>query len=385
MRHRLIVSLVFIVISLGVQVTTAIPASYTLFKQETTCEGMKLTRAECTFSRDSVTGSSNVLKISCFDDGCSLSIKLPGDSGVVQGTIDHRGGRVTLRDGAISRHEIFTREDSCVEWLAILDRAPSSCSLSLPILTQNLVFYFQDSLSDYEKSLGAERADSVVNSWAVYRSAASNESRNVRRYGTEKAFHIYRPKVWDGSGDSCWADLRIDTVKEALTIILDSAYLKHAVYPVAIDPTFGFSAGGASSTALSTVEAWGNKNSQHFFTSDGSEQIDSLYAYLKSYSAGTYYADLALYTVESGNPSVRVGTAGTVSGSGSAVTWRGVAVDESLTAGSVYTLCIGNPFNGTRVQYDSGISGQNSRQTNSTELESSWNHTVDGTMLLSIY
>jgi hypothetical protein len=386
MRLKLTISFAYVVaIVFGVQIATALCASRTLVRKETTCQGKKLIRAECTFFQDAAIGHSNVLKISCFDDNCSLSIGLPGDTTVLPETHVHLGEHIILKSGALWKQEVFAREDGCLEWLAVLDHAPSSCSLSFPILTQNLVFYFQDSLSDSEKSSGAERADSVLYSWAVYRSAATGDRRHVPSYGTGKAFHIYRPRVWDSSGDSCWADLRVDTLGNILTIVLDPAYLKRAIYPVTIDPTFGFSAGGASSTALSTVEAWGNKNSQYFFTSDGSEHVDSLYAYLKSYAAGTYYADLAVYTVESGNPSLRAGSAVTVSGSGSTVARRGVAVDESLTDGSVYTLCVGNPINGARVQYDSGISGQNSRQTSSTELGASWNHTVDGTMLLSIY
>lgn len=278
--------------------------------------------------------------------------------------------------------EIFLREDGCLEWLLCLESRPVANQFIFPLIIRGLTFYYQDGLSDFEKSLGSERPDSVVNSWAAYYSSPMADRRGT---STGKAFHIYRPRIWDSSGDSVWADLWIDAEASQLTIKIDPIFLDRAVYPVTIAPTFGFSTAGASSTALSTVEAWGNKNSAYFFTADGTETVDSLYACLKSYSAGTYYADIAMYTVESGNPSQRAGNAATVSGAGSSVTWRGVDIGESLTNGTTYSLCVGNPINGTRIQYDTGISGQNSRQTTSTQLGATWDHVVNGTMLLSIY
>ncbi len=368
MQHRAIVP---VVLAGLIVVLPPLTDSTPLYRAVQTKTGGQFTRASVEFEQAKAETDEAMLRFACFDNRCSMSIALP--------SID-RPAPVKA-----SAHEVFVREDSCVEWSVILAAAPDTNVLTYPIQTEGLVFYYQDTLNDLEKSFGAERPDSVIYSWAAYRSVEQMNNPDPTEFGIGKAFHVYRPKVWDSNTDTVWADLGIDTVQGRLSIRIDPAFLKRAHYPVTIDPTFGFSSGGASSTSLSAVEAWGNKNGQYFYTAGGGEHIDSLYAYLKSYSAGTYYADLAVYSVESGNPSERLGSAATVPGSGSAVTWRGINVNATVASGVTYTLCIGDPVNGTRVQYDSGISGQNSRQTTSTLLGPTWNHNVDGTMLLSIY
>ncbi|MBU2635312.1 hypothetical protein KJ841_02465, partial [Patescibacteria group bacterium] len=67
------------------------------------------------------------------------------------------------------------------------------------------------------------------------------------------AFHIYRPKVYDAEGKEIWGELNIDEEKGILTVIVDQNWLDNAVYPVVIDPTFGYTTLGASELALTGV------------------------------------------------------------------------------------------------------------------------------------
>jgi hypothetical protein len=69
-------------------------------------------------------------------------------------------------------------------------------------------------------------------------------------YGTGKAFHIYRPSVWDAAGDTEWGFIQIDTTLGSMTIGVDSTWMANAVYPVIIDPSIGNTTIGASRSTL---------------------------------------------------------------------------------------------------------------------------------------
>src|SRR3990167_10435198 len=68
-------------------------------------------------------------------------------------------------------------------------------------------------------------------------------------YKTGKAFHIYRPKVIDANGVETWGDLNIDEQNGLLTVTIDQTWLETALYPVIVDPTFGYTSIGVSTSA----------------------------------------------------------------------------------------------------------------------------------------
>lgn len=94
------------------------------------------------------------------------------------------------------------------------------------------------------------RPENVVGSYAVYHATRSNIHRSkeeAEKYKAGKAFHIYRPKAVDAEGKETWCNLHIDAEKGLLTVTIPQEFLDKAVYPVSVDPTFGYETAGASS------------------------------------------------------------------------------------------------------------------------------------------
>ena len=144
--------------------------------------------------------------------------------------------------------------------------------------TKGIEFYYQDALTAEEIAEGCERPDEVVGSYAVY----CNKSNN--KYKTGKVCHIYRPFCYDAKGNTIYADLKI--ADGQLTITIDAKWLDNAVYPVRLDPTFGYTTAGASSMAGEN-QAWKNI----LLTSAGSDgAFSKLYVYL----SGTWARDIYL-------------------------------------------------------------------------------------------
>jgi hypothetical protein len=105
-------------------------------------------------------------------------------------------------------------------------------------------FWYQPALTDEEIAEGASRPDNVVGSYAVYHKSKANHRIGSTNYATGKAFHIYRPKAIDASGAETWAELNYND--GVLSVSVPQTFLDNAVYPVVVDPTFGYSTCGAS-------------------------------------------------------------------------------------------------------------------------------------------
>ena len=95
---------------------------------------------------------------------------------------------------------------------------------------------------------GASRPENVVGSYAVYHQTRGrvNDSAGME-YKTGKAFHIYRPEAIDRDGNKVWCDLSISEQTGTLTVTVPQPFLDTAMYPVRVDPTFGYTTAGSSS------------------------------------------------------------------------------------------------------------------------------------------
>src|SRR3990167_10044130 len=102
----------------------------------------------------------------------------------------------------------------------------------------NLDFFYQPPLTQKEIDEGASRPDNVIGSYAVYHKTKANHRVGSINYATGKAFHIYRPKATDANGAEVWAELNYPN--GTLTVTVPQKFLDDAVYPVRVDPTFGY-------------------------------------------------------------------------------------------------------------------------------------------------
>lgn len=137
-------------------------------------------------------------------------------------------------------------EDGGYEFEVILNEKPSSNVIEFSIKTKGLDFFYQPPLTKEEIKNGAYRPENVVGSYAVYHKTRKNNYIGGKEYKTGKAFHIYRPKIIDKNGEWVWGELNVDEEKQLLTVTIPQGFLDSAIYPIIVDPTFGYTSVGAS-------------------------------------------------------------------------------------------------------------------------------------------
>lgn len=142
-------------------------------------------------------------------------------------------------------------EEGGLEFEWVLPKKPASNVLRATIQTKELNFYYQPPLTPEEIEQGAVRPENVVGSYAVYHKTKGGMNRaDGMEYKTGKAFHIYRPKVKDADGSEVWGELHIDEAKGELTVTVPQYFLDKAVYPVIVDPTFGYTSMGGTNDVI---------------------------------------------------------------------------------------------------------------------------------------
>lgn len=134
------------------------------------------------------------------------------------------------------------------EFEVILDKPPATNRYPFTIRTKNLSFEYQDELTKEDYAGFASRLPDVIGSYAIYH--ADREKLTGRKYKTGKICHLYRPIVIDAEGWSYFADWALDLDNEIMEVVIPQEFLDKAVYPIIIDPTFGYSSVGASTQSL---------------------------------------------------------------------------------------------------------------------------------------
>lgn len=94
-------------------------------------------------------------------------------------------------------------------------------------------------------------SDNVVGSYAVYYKNHSGHVEGDINYGTGKAYQIYRPLVTDSNGSTTWANLSYSS--GILTVTVPESFLDTAIYPVKVDPTFGYTTVGGTAVAQTSA------------------------------------------------------------------------------------------------------------------------------------
>ncbi len=172
---------------------------------------------------------------------------------------------------ASGKESVYTiNEEGGVEFDTILYERPESNEIFYPMQSKGLEFYYQPPLNQGEQSDGTEctettcqnsdgkvvnyRPENVIGSYAVYyegsKSGDYTESGG-KDYKAGKVFHIYRPSISDANGKKVWGTLSINEKENQFSITVPQDFLDAAVYPINIDPIFGYSGIGASSCWLS--------------------------------------------------------------------------------------------------------------------------------------
>ncbi len=162
-------------------------------------------------------------------------------------------------------------DDDNFEFEIILKEKPNTNVFDFTIDGyENLVFFYQPEISDYQAQFLADkkgislleakrkiRPENVVGSYAVYHKEKKNHIKGQTNYATGKAFHIYRPKAIDANGVEQWAELSYEA--GILRVIVPQSFLDNAIYPVRVDPTFGYTSLGASFVGPSQDKLYGTR------------------------------------------------------------------------------------------------------------------------------
>lgn len=257
------------------------------------------------------------------------------------------------------------REDDLVENIdgqyeieVELPAKPASNELRFTIQTKGLRFEKQSALTEAEKFAGLHRAINVIDSIAVFHETKKGAEANGMEYGSGKAFHIYRPKIVDAEGNYTWGDLSIDQQTGELVVTIDQQWLNTAIYPIMVDPTFGYTTAGASTRSLST----NNLNVCKFTLSEDGD-VDKLTIYSRgtsTYGGTTKIWKATIYSDSSGYPNAYQSPLGAEVGDTTTAAWRDSTFSSaiSLTAGT-YWIGMHKDSGSNHVwYYDSGSTNQ---------------------------
>jgi len=163
-------------------------------------------------------------------------------------------------------------EDGGFEFEVVFNEKPSSNVVEYTLEHKGLRFVYQRSLTQAELDEGQEQPNNAKESYAVF-----HDSKMHNEYRTGKAFHIFRPFATDSSGNTTWCDIEIQGKKLDITIPQD--FLDNAVYPVVLDPTFGYTSAGAVSTGRQIDNGIGSAGTP---TGDGT--VSKMSCYCRTWS-----------------------------------------------------------------------------------------------------
>lgn len=270
------------------------------------------------------------------------------------------------------------------EW--VLPKKPKSNILKATIQAKGVEFYKQEELSEERKKLGHERPEEIVGSYVIYMSKRKKNFVGGKRYGVGKIGYILKPKAKDAKGNEVWGEINIE--KGVLFVTVPQKFLDEAVYPVVVDPTFGYgTVGGTSANCTSSYKPFCELYNQYEAVTG--DFITGFSVYSKKVT-NTANLELAAYSINSSNdPVSRLAAAVTVSvNSTTAQWWTVTGLTQALTNGVIYGAAVGgwsgSPAN-NNVYYDD-VAGDNSSYHNATgSLPATWSEQTVFTSIVSIY
>jgi len=239
-----------------------------------------------------ISNESPNLVISKWNNDAGFKIALPVSDSLID--ITTAAGTSKLRlSGNNSENLFYVKSANDFEWEIILNEKPASNVLTYSFESDNLRFFYQDPDTFEVHKNDWEFGVDIPGSYALYHSSGKHN-----QFKTGKAFHIYRPRVWNGNGDTVWCDLYIDTVSNALSISIPSSFLADSKYPIVVDPTFGCTTKGAVGLSIGTHNFRHLVNYNDYSEADGDMQTAYICGY-KNTSSAACTTTAAVYSYSS--------------------------------------------------------------------------------------
>lgn len=273
-------------------------------------------------------------------------------------------------------------EEGGFEFNVLLKSRPSSNVLTFKFKSKNCVLYKQPPLTqeiglhgiatatemegfDANGKLIVRRPEQFVNSIAVYHSAPPLNILGGKEYKSGKVGHILRPKVIESGGLECYADLDINASGKKITLTIPQSFLDSALYPVVVDPTFGYTTIGGTEVLFNTPGSICHVGSGLLFSPVADYNRITKFTV---YGRGDHL-HVATYEISGGLPTNRV-TAGVEVDLPDINGWAdSAAVAQTLTNGKTYGMAEGDASD-SYVFFDTGSGNQRSRCL--TNLPSTW-------------
>ncbi len=234
-----------------------------------------------------------------------------------------------------------------------LKEKPTTNKVEFTIQSKGLDFFYQPELTPEEIAQGAFRPENVVGSYAVYHSTKGGMNDvNGKDYKVGKAFHIYRPHLYDSNGLEAWGNLHIENGIYSVEIPQD--FLDKAVYPVKSNDTFGYTSAGVKQSLITGV------TTSIFDNATGATGTGvSMSAYIQVVNDGTINGQMYLYDTNLAKVTNGVTNENTTLGTTLHWETQNFTSAPTLTAQTYYLAFwsegAGPPFGAyTYVNYDNG-------------------------------
>lgn len=273
------------------------------------------------------------------------------------------GGEHSFKDGKIEsqignrKHRYYTLDDGGLEYeIEYAERPESRIEVLHLNFPDGLEFFYQGELTDAEKDKGNYRPDNVIGSYAVYWKDSGRhidvDGNEVANFETGKFCHIYRPEVRDSAGNKAWADQVFDPVTKTITIVMPDEFLRDAVYPLILDPTFGFTSSGGTGDSVPAgyLLAYG------IYAPASSGNVTSISIYVDTSTTTSTPITLGIYPDSASVPDAQSPVCATAAGSTPAApAWYQISVSglPAVTSGTNYWLASHHDTNTLYVKYDS--------------------------------
>ncbi len=275
------------------------------------------------------------VKIKRFNNAANLSVRYLSDE---PADVSFEGDRIVYRTK--TRELRFYNiggfdEGGVFEFDAQLFERPASNVLAFSLQTKGLEILPQPPLA-HENPDGStweyapwggrrERPAHVNGSYAIYAKGLSGNA-----FKTGKLCHVYRPWAEDATGMRTWCDLKIDEPATRLTITIPQDFLETAIYPVLVDPTFGYTTHGASFDNCGGNCILFKANSTP--ASAGTLDSITVYGRYNVNTSGVQKLDPAIYSNTAGAPDARLAAVNT---GGTQFTNTNSEITTAITYGSL--------------------------------------------------
>lgn len=327
------------------------------------------------------------VKIKRFDNEVNFSMRYK-QKGIGKGTYSDKDGKLVWKNKNEEVH-IYEVTDG-YELEAILNEKPETNKVEFTIQTKGLNFFYQPELTNKEKEKGIDRPENIIGSYAVYMKERKKTYTNGKQYRAGKVGHIYRPKIIDANDEWVWGVMSIDEDAGILAVEIHQEFLDKAVYPVRVDPTFGYTTQGGTNYVMGD-DTPAIASLYDLYTANDGDLLENIKFYAKEYD-NPEGIEASLYRIQSGLPTTKFSGGSVNVNSTTLQIWTITLGGVAMTDGYEYCVAYGgwggdesaSEYN-TAVAMDTVSNISSFRDIGERDLPATWNHVTYEDYLPSLW